>query len=311
MLSVFAITTPIFLLIIFGFVAVKAQVISAEVNSGLGRFVFYFAMPAMMFRSLSSLEFNDLMSPTFLGAYAIGSLLVFSLGLLASRQGMLASGFPAALAGMGMASSNSAYFGFPVMLLVFANPPVKEFAMVLLVENLLMMPLAFALLEYGARRDDGLTGLAFWKPILKRVLGSPVLLAIVFGVSASLLQVRLPEAVDQSLAMLGRAAAPVALFMIGGSLVGASLRGTGRQTAVIVIGKLVLHPLLVALMLSVLPGVDPQLKVVAILFAAMPMLSIYPVVGGVYGQQMQSSAVLLVTTVAAFFSISLILNFLR
>ncbi|MEH6648673.1 MAG: hypothetical protein V7707_01465 [Motiliproteus sp.] len=76
------------------------------------------------------------------------------------------------------------------------------------------------------------------------------------------------------------------------------------------IGKLVLHPLFVALAFSLVPGVDPILKVTAILFAAMPVLSVYPVFGGIYGQQTFCSSVLLVATVAAFFSISLSLSVL-
>ncbi len=310
MFSMFAITTPIFLLILLGYGAVKGRVVSSEANVGMGRFVLYFGIPALLFRAISNLEFSDMLNPGFVGAYAVGSLLAFSVGLLLSRLGVIKQGFPAALAGMGMSCSNSGYFGYPVMLLVFAAPPAAGFAMVLLVENLLMIPLGLALLEYGASRGNGTRGVAFWKPLLKRVLSSPMILAILSGVAASLLDIHVPAVLDQSLEMLARAAAPVALFVIGGSLVGAPLRGTGLQTTSIIAGKLALHPLLVGLAVSIAPGVSEELKITAIMFAAMPMIGVYPIIGGAYGQQAPSSSILMATTVAAFFSVSVVLGLL-
>ncbi|MEH6473983.1 MAG: AEC family transporter [Halopseudomonas sp.] len=310
MFSMLVITTPIFLLIALGYVVVKAKVISAEANIGFGRFVLYFGLPALIFRAISPLKITEMLNPGYVGGYAIGSLLAFTAGLWISRRWSHIQRGPRALAGMGMSVSNSGFIGYPLMLLTFATPPVAEFAMVLLVENLLMVPMTLALLEYGASRGNGNMGLALWKPLAKRVLGSPVILAILSGVAVSLLDIPIPAVLDQSLEMLAGAAAPIALFAIGGSLVGASVRGTGRQTASIVVGKLVLHPLFVALALSLMPGVSPEHKITAILFAAMPMASIFPVIGGSYGHQLSCSTALLVTTVAAFFSITLFLSML-
>jgi predicted permease len=99
----------------------------------------------------------------------------------------------------------------------------------------------------------------------------------------------------------------VALFVIGGSLVGLKLAGVRRDLAWVAMGKLILHPLAVFTLLWLLPPIAPELRIAAVLFAAMPMLSIYPVVAQKYGLEGFTAAALLVTTIASFFSISALL----
>jgi hypothetical protein len=49
---------------------------------------------------------------------------------------------------------------------------------------------------------------------------------------------------------------------------------------------------------------DPQLRLAAVLFAAMPMLGIYPLLAQKHGFEAISAAALLFTTVASFFTLS-------
>lgn len=56
-----------------------------------------------------------------------------------------------------------------------------------------------------------------------------------------------------------------------------------------------------------MPATDPTLLVATVIFAAMPMLSIYPVLGQKYGVDGFCAATLLVTTILSFFTISTLL----
>ena len=51
-------------------------------------------------------------------------------------------------------------------------------------------------------------------------------------------------------------------------------------------------------------ALDPALRMAAVLMAAMPMMSIYPILAQAYGQEDFSATALLMTTVAAFFTLS-------
>ena len=104
--------------------------------------------------------------------------------------------------------------------------------------------------------------------------------------------------------MLSTASAPVALFCIGGTLAGLHLKGLGADIGLIVVGKLLLHPLAVFAVTLALPGMSPQLKTIAIMNACMPMMSIYPILGQKYGKEGICAAALIAATALSFFTIS-------
>lgn len=142
---------------------------------------------------------------------------------------------------------------------------------------------------------------------MRRLATQPILLAIVLGSVFSLLGFGLPDIVSSGLGFLAEASAGVALFVIGGSLVGISIKGDVWKISWVTVGKLCVHPLLVALMVWLLPPFDRQLQVIAILTASMPMLSIYPVVAGNYLDPARYAATLVVATLLSFVSISIVL----
>jgi predicted permease len=77
----------------------------------------------------------------------------------------------------------------------------------------------------------------------------------------------------------------VALFCIGGTLAGLSLKGMGSDLGLLVAGKLLLHPLAVFVAMLAFPVADPQMKTAVLLNAAMPMMSMYPILGLRYGRE--------------------------
>jgi len=95
-----------------------------------------------------------------------------------------------------------------------------------------------------------------------------------------------------------------------------TLAERGRRVAPIAFGKLVVMPTAVALVLALLvwaglPPLSPELKSAAILMAAMPMMSIYPMLAQAYGQEDVAAPALLVTTLASFFTLSSLLWVMR
>lgn len=67
-----------------------------------------------------------------------------------------------------------------------------------------------------------------------------------------MLDIRLPILVDQSLALLGKTASPLALFVIGGSLVGMGMSALNLQSGLLVAFKVILMPLLIYCLLRIL-----------------------------------------------------------
>lgn len=306
-----AITAPLFVLLAVGFGAVRAGIVSPEALAGLSRFVLYFALPALMFRALAGTDFGTIINPLYLLAYGTGSLVVLVLGLALARFVIGATGPLPGLLALGMALPNSAFFGYPVLLRAFDDPPTHAFAMCVLVENLLILPLALMAMEYGAGHGRGLLDGAAWRRVFGRVARNPLIIAIVAGIGASLLELQLPGFLDHSLHLLAQSSAALALFVIGGSLVGSRLVGNWRDTGLVAVGKLLLHPLLVWLVVLMLPGFGRPLESAVVVMAAMPMMSIYPIIGSAYGARGHCAGLLLFTTLASFFTIPLMLMLAR
>jgi len=137
-----------------------------------------------------------------------------------------------------------------------------------------------------------------------------MILAIFSGLTVSALGWHIPAVLDQTVSLAAAAAPPTALFVIGGSLVGLQLAGIRGDIALITCGKLLLHPLCVLAFVLLFPPEQPLLRAAAILFAAMPMLSIYPVLAQRHGHERICAAALLAATVSSFVSISLLIALL-
>lgn len=108
--------------------------------------------------------------------------------------------------------------------------------------------------------------------------------------------------------MVANAAGPAALFVIGGAIYGLRVRGVVMDVSQIVVGKLILHPLAIVLAFLIIPTSDPLLLAGAILFAAAPMASIYPLLGQRYGMADVAAGALMAATLASFVTFSVVIG---
>jgi malonate transporter len=310
MFSIMATTAPIFILILLGYMAVKTKLVPVEAVQGMSKIVLFFTLPALIFSTLARMEFDEVIVPLFLATYAGGSLLALGLGLLITRYLFKKNLTESGLKALGISNSNSAFFGYPVMLLAFEHPPTAAFAMALIIENMLIIPIALFILELSVARRQGISPLRTFFSVIWRLLKHPLVLAVVGGVLASTLHLDLPEVMDRVLNMLSGASATLALIVLGGALVGTNLKGNLADVSLIVSGKLILHPAMMLLMIWLLPSYDSTLQMGAILLAAVPMMSIYPILGSQYGYRNICASALLMTTICSFFTLALLLSLL-
>ena len=309
MLDILAITTPIYLIILTGFLMTRKGLFSKADMRLLGRFVIQLALPALVFQAVSARPIGDIFNPAYMLPYLIGSLLSMAIGYgWARRQGrldMTASTFRA----MGVSCSNSGFVGYPILLLSLAPVAGMALAMNMVVENLVMIPLLLVMAEHGRG------GTSAWRSFgqsMRQLARHPLFIAMAAAVAVSLTGVTLPAPLTQTIRMFAAASGALSLFVIGGTLVGLPWQGMARQALPTVVGKLVLHPLMVLLCILALPLIgqpmlDPTLRTAAVILAAVPMLGIYPTLAQQYGQENFCASALLLTTIVSFFTLSLLL----
>ncbi|WP_432455197.1 MULTISPECIES: AEC family transporter [unclassified Agarivorans] len=307
--AVLSITAPIFFLIFLGYLGVRFQVLPQDTLPGLSRFVVYFALPALVFTKLLSMDLAEVVNLDYMLIYTLGGLFALVFTILLSRLVFKDSWEASGVRGLGAALPNSAFIGFPVILQMFEHPPAQAFAMSVMVENIVLMPAALIFLETMMGKRQGNKGSVF-VPVVKRISSNPIIISVFLGLLCSSLGLKMPAFISYGLGMLSQGAACVALVVIGGSLCGVSIKCNIGQMSLVAMVKLLIFPMVVSGLVLLFPDLSSDLKTSVIIFAAVPMFSIYPIIGGEYGERSFCASTLLVTTILSFVSLSVWLHFL-
>ena len=300
-LDILAITFPIFAIIALGYGAVKSQYFPKEGSRFLSVFVIQLAIPAMLFKALSEKHINEIFDFEFFSAYAIGTFITFFFVLWFSKRRKNPSSH-SALAAAGAASSNTAFVGLPIALAYFGNQAIIGVALVFIFENIIMLPVILAFVEMSSTEKKSFSQ-AFMGSI-KSLSRSPLVIAAITGGLFSILDIKLPAPITKVITMLSLTSGGIALFAIGGFLVGVSTKGMISKISYIAFAKLFIHPLVILAVILILPPFDPVLQATAVLLASMPMFSIYPIIGQKVGEEKICAAALLFTTICSFATIS-------
>ncbi len=303
MLSILSITAPIFLLIALGFAAVRAGWIPREGTLAMGRYVLFFALPALLFNALAKRPLDEIIVPSFLLVYVAGSLLAFAIGLGVATAVRRSSALDNAFFGMGISMSNSGYIGYALVGQILGAKALIAVAMAILTEILVILPLTLTLAELHSHRGRHGLWLTLGK-VLWQVARNPILPAIAAGLLCAGLGVHPPAVLGRTIDLLAGSAAPVALFAIGGTLAGQRLHEGIKAALLIAAGKLLIHPAAVLLMLAVVPAFDPRLTQAAVILAGLPMVTIFPLLAHRYGEGELCASALLVTTILSFFTLN-------
>ena len=306
MIELFNVITPIFLLIFLGFISIRLKLLARADYSSLTSFVMKVSFPCLLLTKLSVIDLSQHFRWDILLIFAICSLLLAAGSIqffrrILGRQDTLA----VLQGGIGVSLSNNGFIGYPVLFLAFASPPMTTYATVLLVENLIMIPLIILLLNRSKPAEIDLSKGQYTDEIIHQLAKNPILIAVMAGLVISLMSIDLPESLSLPLSLLGTAAAPLALFTIGMALVGIPSIADMTDIAWTSVGKLILHPTLVAAscVLFVDNFHDPDVYAV-ILLASSPMASLYPVFGAKYGSPNLTASCLTATTLLSLITIS-------
>lgn len=313
MLQVLSITVPIYVVMAVGWLATRGGLFERTDLRVFGKYVINIALPALLFNALSQRSVAEVLNPVFVAAYAGGSLLAMGAGLFWARRVAGKSMSASAIMAMGMSCPNSGFIGFPLVMQVFGSSTAGVgLALAMVVENFLLLPLALALAdsdtgEAGATGTRGQRLRAALAQSGRAVLRNPMIHGIALGFLFSVLGWRLPEPLAKAVNLFAMSTAAISLMVIGGTLVGIRARGMAGDVGVIAAGKLLLHPLAVLLMVVLLPPMDRELQTAVVMMAAVPMLSIYPIMAQKHGHDAMAAAAQLGTTILSFFTLTSLL----
>ncbi|UWQ18178.1 AEC family transporter [Jannaschia sp. M317] len=307
MLAIFLKTIPFFALIGLGYLAGRTRFFTAEATAYLTKFVFYFALSAMLFNFAANLTLAEIFDTRFIIAYLWGCGVVY---LIATAVGFL-RGLPiteSAVEAQCAVIGNVGFLGIPMFVLLLGPESAGPMLMVLSTDLIVFSSLIVILIT-GSR--DGRIALSTLRTVGLGLVKNPMIVSMIAGLAWSATGRQLWVPVNEFLTLLGAAATPGALFAIGASLAGK----TAERISVagwLTFCKLVLHPAAVALAaLVIFPVGDPFAATVMISAAALPVAGNVYMLAQHYGVAPQRvSAAILVSTAVSIVTVSVIIGLL-
>ncbi|MBT5433568.1 MAG: AEC family transporter [Alphaproteobacteria bacterium] len=262
MTATFMALTPIFLVIVMGIGLRRWLVPDLSFWRSVERLTYFVLFPSLLLHRLmtTQLPTGEVVSSIFalvLPAVAVAVLLL----LLRPRLGMSGRDFPSFL--MGSIRFNS-YAGLAAASALYGDDGLALFALLLAIYVPTLNVISTGVLARYAG-EVSTTPLA----VMYAIVTNPIIIACIAGITFNLVGLRLPLVLDRTLAILGDAALGFGLISVGAALQVESLRLGGRTIAAASVIKLLVLPVLAAV-LCVLFGVEGISRGIVVLFAALP-----------------------------------------
>ncbi|TRY85335.1 hypothetical protein DNTS_031287 [Danionella cerebrum] len=250
-------------IILCGYIAGRTNIISVTQSKGLGNFVSKFALPALLFKNMVLLDFDNVIWPFFF-SILVAKVTVFVFVcvltlLVANRESRFSK---AGLFAIFATQSNDFALGFPIVDALYRNTHPEYLQYIYLVAPVSLMilnPLGFGFCEVQRRKSgepQQQTKLLILGSVVFHVLKNPIVFMVVIGViSHFLLGQKIPPFMEEFLDGLANSFGGAALFYLGLTMVG-QLKKLTRSTLVALIllitAKLLLMPLICRGMVEVL-----------------------------------------------------------
>uniref|UniRef100_A0A7N5ZX97 DEP domain-containing protein n=1 Tax=Anabas testudineus TaxID=64144 RepID=A0A7N5ZX97_ANATE len=250
-------------IILCGYIAGRANIITESQAKGLGNFVSKFALPALLFKNMVLLDFGDVIW-AFLWSVLVAKVTVFVLVcvltlMVASPDSRYSK---AGLYAIFATQSNDFALGYPIVDALYQSTYPEYLQYIYLVAPISLMilnPIGFAFCEvqrwrqasHPQRSTIGILGV-----VVIQVLKNPIVFMVIVGiVSHFALGQKIPAVLSEFIDGLANSFGGAALFYLGLTMVG-QLRKLTRDTGVALIllitAKLLVMPLVCKDMVDIL-----------------------------------------------------------
>ena len=299
---------PVFAVIATGYLLGRFKVLSAASGEALNAFVYWVALPALLFGAMARVDLVEIYNVSFIAAFAGASFATWIIFTFIGRIVFKLDHAEAALHGLNGAYANTGYMGIALAITAFGQEAALP-AIIATVISVLSVILAVIPVEIARHKTTN------YFTILRRlaiaVLKNPMIIAPCAGLLWSASGFEIAISLTKYLDLLAAAAGPCALFSIGLSLVRGRISENMAELISMTFGKLVINPLLTAIAVIVIFPTDPLWTKVAILLAALPVGSGPFVLANAYGlYSRQTAAVMVLTTILSLATLSLIILYL-
>lgn len=259
---------PLFALILLGYIGAQRSLFGPAAVESLNKFVVWMALPALLFQAMAQIRLQDINQPGYVAAFILSTTAVFLTSYLLDRhrKRRLAD---VSIEGLAASYANAGFMGIPLVLILFGEAALPPAIIITLLTACGLFACAIVLIEFDLQTSPDLRRTLV--KVALSLLRNPLVAAPVLGLFLAIGGIELPYAVLQFTTLLGGAASPCALITIGLFLAQSQPGGQHGPIWRIVILKLVLHPVLTAILVYWVFDMPRLWADTAVLLSALPV----------------------------------------
>lgn len=268
MLDVINLALPFFGLIFIGYACGRFARIPYGGLAWMNFFVIYLALPVLFYRIVAKTPFEQISNAPFIVGTTLATLSAFVLSFLIGMAVLGGSIARSTIAGLAGSYGNIGYMDPGLALATLGPDAAVPVALIFSFDNILLFSLVPGLMALAGSERRGFVATVLH--IAKQIVFHPFIIATFAGVAAAAVDYEAPVAIDRLMQFLQNAAAPCALFMLGGTVALRPVEAIPWEVPIFAFVKLVFHPTAALLILSVLGGIEESWVYTAVLMAALP-----------------------------------------
>lgn len=273
-----SIVTPIFLVILAGYLFAKKNKISKDAGKLINDYVLFIALPALLFLSVAQAKPAELLHWEFVVATLAGIFVAYMLGIVLSMFRSISAPKSSILA-MSACYGTTGYMGVPIAIAAFGEVATVPAAIATILHNIpAIMAVIITYGIFSGEHKGRKSSVSIMLNALKTTLLNPLTLAVIAGMIFSFLTIPLPNFLKTFTGFLSGAAGPTALFALGIGLSGLSAKSHMNiknlmELSPIIAIKIFIQPLVTFLIAYYWLGMNSTdiYLIVAILMSAQPI----------------------------------------
>jgi malonate transporter and related proteins len=296
MIAIFSALTPVFVMIMLGYVMKQRALVSDAFWAPAEKVSFYYFFPALLLANTAKAEFGDIDVTPMILATSAGILLISTITILIRPR--IKQDGPAFTSIFQGTIRPNVYLGIAATVALYDSAGLTLVSVPIAVSVPWVNILGVIVLVRYARANGETPS---WSQTLGPVARNPLIIACGLGALLNVSGIGLPPLIGPLLEILGRAAMPIGLLAVGAGLDFAAMAKAGKTVGLTSATKLIALPMVTYLACQVF-GVSGLSQTVVVLYAALPVSA----TSYVLARQMGGDTALLAATITATTMIAMI-----
>ena len=294
------IVAPIFFIVFLGYLLMRLRVIDQNFVTTASKLVFTITLPALVFMSISRMDFQAVFNPVLLGYFIIGTLITFTLLWQISKR-FIHRPEDLGVFIQGAFRGNYGIVGLAVSFNMFGDSGLAQASLLLACVIPLYNILSVLALTLPMQRQGD--GINISNPLLE-IARNPLIIAVLLALPFSYFSWGLPLIGNKIGNYFANLTLPLALLAIGGSLNLKSLRDTSGESGWATLIKLIIMPLILTAGAWLYGFRGQDIGILFVLFGCPTAAASFIMAKGMGGNAQLAANIVLTTTLGSLLTLS-------